>query len=105
RRSVLERRAGDHRGVADPGLEQVLELAGLDVDAPARLRAAHLLDDDGALEARIRGQLAERLLERLEDDLRASPLVALEVAEHLLADCIRRVDERDAAARNLTLFE
>ena len=39
---------------------------------------ADLVDDDRALEARVVRELAERLLERADDDLRARPLVALE---------------------------
>ena len=78
RRGVLQRRAGDHRRVDDPGLDEVLDLAGVDVQALARLRRADLVDDDRALEARVRRELAERLLERADDDLRARPLVALE---------------------------
>src|SRR5205807_6033450 len=81
RRGVLQRRPGDHRRVADPALEQVLDLAGLDVEAEALLRRAHLLDDDGALEARVVRELPERLLERANDDLRTGLLVALELAE------------------------
>ena len=50
----------------------------VDVQALALLGRAHLLDDDRALEARVVGELAERLLERAEDDLRARLLVALE---------------------------
>src|SRR5689334_13079327 len=53
RRSVLQCRARDHRRVADPALEQVLDLAGLDVQAEALLGAPHLLDDDGAFETRV----------------------------------------------------
>ena len=39
---------------------------------------ADLLDDDRALEAGVRRELAERLLERLDDDLRTGALVTLE---------------------------
>src|SRR5579862_3791752 len=105
RRSVLQRRAGDHRRIADPALEQILDLAGLDVQAEALLRRPHLLDDDRALEARVVRELAERLLESAEDDLRTRLLVALELAEKIGADRIRGVDERDTATRNLALFE
>src|SRR6185312_1516621 len=105
RRRVLERRASDHRRVADPALEQILDLAGLDVQSVALLGAANLLDDDGPLEARVVRELAKRLLERLEDDLGAGLLVTLELAEDVRADRIRRVDERDAATRHLALLE
>src|SRR5206468_8175271 len=73
--------------------------------APALLGRADLVDDDRALEPRVRRELAERLLERAQDDLRARLLVALERVEHVVADRLRRVDERDAAARHLTLLE
>src|SRR5262249_60410334 len=90
---------------ADPALEQVLDLAGLDVQAEALLGAPDLLDDDRALEARVVGQLAKRLLERADDDLRTRPLVALELAEDAVADSLRRVDARDAPTRHLALLE
>src|SRR5262249_53451894 len=45
------------------------------------------------------------LLERAGDDLRTGPLVALQLAAHVVLDRVRRVDERDAAARDLTLLE
>src|SRR6202023_1255812 len=43
--------------------------------------------------------------ERADDDLRARLLIALELLEELLLDGVCRVDERDAAAGNLTLLE
>src|SRR4029077_11164964 len=105
RRCVLQRRARDHGRVSDPALEQVLDLAGLDVEAEALLGTPYLLDDDGALETRVVRELAERLLERADDDLRARLRVPLELAESVVADSFRGVDERDAAARNLALLE
>ena len=78
RSRVLQRRAGDHGRVDDPGLDQVLDLARVDVQALALGGRADLVDDDGALEARVVRELAERLLERADDDLRARLLVALE---------------------------
>src|SRR5207237_2636337 len=64
----------------------------------------HLVDDDRALEARVRRELTERLLERAQDDQRARALVALEALADL-ADRIGRVQQRDAAARNDALLE
>jgi hypothetical protein len=50
---------------------------------PLALRTS--FDHDGALEPRVVGELAQRLLQRAVDDLRAGPLVALEgVAGRLL---------------------
>src|SRR3954452_17289479 len=105
RRRVLQGRPRDHRRVADPALQQVLDLARVDVQTEAGLRTAHVRHRDRALEARVRGELAERLLERANDDLRARRLVAFERVEDVVLDRVRRVDERDAAARDLTLLE
>src|SRR5437588_749329 len=69
-----------------------------------RLRRAHLIDDDRALEARVRRELAERLLERADDDLRARLLVALERLDRRLGSRAR-VQERDPAARHDALLE
>ncbi|MEM4718689.1 MAG: hypothetical protein QW330_01340, partial [Nitrososphaerota archaeon] len=49
--------------VDDPGLDHVLDLLRLDVQALTRLRRADLVDDDGALKARVLRELAKRLLE------------------------------------------
>src|SRR4029077_13454693 len=70
-----------------------------------RLCLSDVLDRDRALEARVRRELAKRLLERADDDLRARLLVALERGEEVHLDGVRRVDERDAAAGNLALLE
>jgi hypothetical protein len=56
---------------------------------------ADLVHDDRALQARVVGELAERLLERADDDLRARPLVR--IAEALQLDRPSRVQERDTA--------
>jgi len=61
RGGVLERRARDHRRIDDPGLDEILDLAGLDVQALALLGGADLVDDDGAFEAPVRCELAEGL--------------------------------------------
>ena len=46
RGGVLQRRAGDHRRVDDPGLDQVVELVGVDVEALALGGLADVVDDD-----------------------------------------------------------
>ena len=51
RRGVLERRANDHRRVGDPGLDEVLVLAGLDVEPVTLRRVPDLVDDNRAFEA------------------------------------------------------
>src|SRR3954453_815090 len=105
RRRVLQSRARDHRRVADPALQQVFDLARVDVQAEPGLRTADVRHCDRALEARVRRELAERLLERADDDLRARRLVTVERAEDVVLDRVRRIDECDAAARDLTLLE
>ena len=77
RRRVLQRRAGDHRRIDDAGLDEVLDLARVDVQALALGGLADLVDDDRALEPGVVGELAQRLLERADDDLRARPLVRI----------------------------
>src|SRR5262249_10008956 len=105
RRGVLERRAGDHGRVDDPRLDEVLDLAGLDVQALPRLGRADRLDHDRALEARVGRELAERLLERAQDDPRAGPLVTVERAGQRLLALVGRVQRRDATARDDALLE
>ena len=61
-----------------PALTRSSTSPRVDVQALARLRRPHLVDDDRALEAGVVGELAERLLERAQDDPRARLLVALE---------------------------
>ena len=43
--------------------------------------AADRVDDDRALEARVVGELAERLLERADDDRSTGPFVARELVQ------------------------
>src|SRR5207249_54981 len=84
--------------------DEILDLARIDVQALARLRRAHGVDHDRALEARVRRQLTERLLERAQDDLRARPLVALERLTGRL-DGRGRVQQRNAAAGDDAFLE
>src|SRR6185503_19999892 len=64
RRRVLQRRASDLDGVDDPGLVQVLELAGERVEAHVARLAGGMLDDDPTLEARVLGYLPGGGVER-----------------------------------------
>src|SRR5581483_12522674 len=84
RRGVLQRRARDHRRVDDAALDEILDLAGVDIQAVALGGAANLRDDDGALEAGVVRELANRLLERAEDDRGARALVTLDGLDRLL---------------------
>src|SRR5205814_1568408 len=91
-----------HRRVGDPGLDQVLVLAGLDVESVALRAVADLVDDDRALEARVVGELPDRLLERPQDDRGTCALVALVVVE---VDRLDRREQRNAAAGDDPLLE
>src|SRR5690606_12348113 len=103
-RRVLERRAGDLRRVDHARLDQVLVLVGLGVVAEVEVVAApDALDHDRAIQARVLRDLAQRLLERTQHDLRADLLVRileLEVLEPLLD-----THERDAATRDNALLD
>jgi chaperonin GroEL (HSP60 family) len=90
RRSILQRRACDHGRVDDAVLDEVLDLARVDIQALTRLRRADGLDDDRALEACVRRQLAEGLLERAKHDLGAGLLVTLERIEQRVLDLVGR---------------
>src|SRR4051812_10827906 len=103
RRGVLQRRARDHGGVDDARADQVDHLAGGGVQALARGGLADVVDDDRALVAGVLRDLAERLLERADDDLRARLLV-LDV-ERVEIDRTDRLEQRDAAARHDALLE
>ena len=98
--SVLQRGARDLRRVDDAFFEHIAVGVGQRVVAVAdgRLRL-EVLDEDGALDAGVRRDLADRLLERLQNDRRAGLLVALNGLDIRL-DSRDRVDERGAAACN-----
>ena len=68
----------------------------------AGLRLADVVDDDRALQARVVRELADRLLERAEDDPRTRLLVAL---ERVGLDGLRRLKQRHAAAGDDALLE
>ena len=79
RAGVLQRRAGDLGRVDDTGGHEVLVLTGEGVEALARLHVADLLDDDGALEARVRRDPEQRRLHGLADDVGTRGLVTVEL--------------------------
>src|SRR4051812_8430157 len=103
RRGVLERRARDHGRVDDARADQVDHLAGGGIQALAGGRLADVVDDDRALEAGVLRDLAERLLERADDDLRARLLV-LDV-ERVEVHGVDRLEQRDPAAGHDALLE
>src|SRR6185436_7726468 len=102
RRGVLERRAGDHGRIDDPGLDEVDGLAAVDVQAVALRGRADRVDDDGALEPGVDGELPERLLQGALHDRRAGLLVT---AEGVQRELVGRGQQRDAAARDDALLE
>src|SRR5439155_18770825 len=75
-RRVLQRRAGDLHRVGNAGLEQILVLTGLRVEAVTRRKVRHLLRDDTRLQATVEGDLLERGRQRNADDVGTSGLVA-----------------------------
>src|SRR5829696_1408410 len=103
RRGVLQRRAGDHGGVDDARADQVDVLAGGRVEPVAGLGLLDLVDDDGALEAGVLRDLAERLLERAHDDAGARLLVV--DVEDVEVDGVDGLEQRHAAARHDALLE
>ena len=69
--------AHDLGRVDDAGLDQVLVLLGGGVEAERALAVLDLLDHDRAVDARVVGDLAQRLLDRAADDVDAVlPVVA-----------------------------
>ena len=85
--SVVSMSAGDRGGVLqgrprhlgridDAGLEHVDELAGVGVEADRAVSRLDLFGDHAAVMARVGRDVADRLLERPQDDRRADLLVA-----------------------------
>src|SRR5687767_4150908 len=101
RRRVLERRAHDLHRVDDAGVDHVLVLVGAGVVAVVTLRVLDLLDDDRAFLARVGRDPAERLFDRLADDVDADLLVAFELQR---VERLAGADERHAAAGDDPLF-
>src|SRR5665648_241501 len=104
RRGVLQRRTGDHGRVDDAGLDQVLVLVGVGVEALARLERLDLVHHDRTLEAGVLGDLTKWLLERAGDDLLARAEVDV-IGLPVDLDRVDSVDQHDAAARHDALFE
>src|SRR6266498_431021 len=94
------------RALEEP-LRQLAYNAGLegsvDVQAMALGGSTYLVHDDRALEPCVVGELAERLLERADDDLRARALIR--IVEAVQLDRLGRVQERDTAAGDNALLE
>src|SRR6266511_2307969 len=89
--------------VDDAGLDQVLVVLALDVETDTLGLVADPVHHHGALEARVVGELTDRLLERPNDDQRAGSLVGDLVPVGL--DRGHGVQVRDAAAGNDALLE
>ena len=104
RRRVLQRRAGDHGRVDDARGDEVDVLAGRGVEAVAGRALADLVDHDRALEAGVLGDLAERLLERAQDDAGAG-LARRRRRSASRSIAVGRLEQRDAAARHDALLE
>lgn len=84
-RGVLQSGARDLGRVDDAGRDHVAVRLGVGVVAIADLAAgADLVVDDGAVDAGILGDLADRGLQRSCDDLRAGLLVAGQLCDQLL---------------------
>ena len=78
RRRVLQRVPHDFRRIDDAGLDEVGELALLGIVAVVDVLAVQeLADDDRAVGARVLGDLPQRRLQRLADDVDADLLVAI----------------------------
>ncbi len=75
---VLQRGAHDLGRVDDARLDQVAVLVRRRVEAERALAVAHLLHDDRALDAGVRRDLAERLLDRAAHDVDAEPLLVVD---------------------------
>src|SRR5260221_2063560 len=76
---VLQRRAHDLRGIDDARLDEVLVLLGRRVEAKGALAVLDLLDDDRAVDARVDGDLTQRLLDRAADDVDAVLAIVAEL--------------------------
>ena len=73
-RCVLKRGTGDLRRIDDTGGDHVAVGGAVGIVAEADLAAVlDLLEDDGAVDTGVLGDLADRSLQRLDDDGRAGP--------------------------------
>src|SRR5262249_6762848 len=101
RRGILERAADDLGRIDDARLDQILVLLGGGVEPEGRLARLDPLDHDRSVDARIPGDLPQRLLERAQQDLDAvlTIVVELDLLEHRQA-----AQERHAAAPHHALL-
>src|SRR5947209_1924974 len=100
RRGVLQRRARHLERLHDTGLDHVDQLAGHRVETLAGRRVLHAVHLDAALEAGVLRDLAERLLERAQDDPHADLLVRVLGRALERLGGLDRVHQRAAAARD-----
>src|SRR4249919_3715545 len=103
-RRILKRRANDLGRVDHAGLDQVLVLLGLSIEAERRIVAIdQLAGDDRSVMTRVLRDLPKRRLKRLADDVDAAGLIvvlALQAVERP-----GRVQQRSATARDDALFD
>src|SRR5256885_1439874 len=100
---VLQSGTRDHGRIDHAGGDEIDDVASVGVEAVALLGLAHVVDDDGALEARVERELTQRLLQRAEDDLAAGALVL--VLESVDVDGPGGLEQSHAAARHDALLE
>ena len=99
---VLERGADDLGRVDHAGLDQILVDLGLGVEAHGLVLAVdQLAGDDGAVMARILGDLADRRLQRAADDVDAAGLVVIDAGRGPRAPWWRRAERRRRPERCL----
>ena len=105
RRGVLQRGTGDLGRIDDTGADHVAVNLLVGVEAVADLAAAlDLLKHHAAVHTGVLGDLADRLLQRVDDDLHAGLLVALDLADELL-DRGNGIDVGRAAAGDDALLD
>ena len=103
-RGVLQRAAGHLGGIDDAAGDHVAVLLLVGVEAIAVFAGgADLLQNDGAVEARVGRDLADGLLERLGHDTHARLLIAVDLVEQR-GDSGDDVDEDRTAAGDDALF-
>ena len=96
-------RANDLRRVDDAGRDQVAVLVLVGVVAfVLALHLADAVDDDGAVDARVLGDVPQRIVEHVGDDLGAELLVAFELE---LLDDLLAAQQGHAAAGDDAFFQ
>ncbi|EMP76643.1 GroEL [Burkholderia pseudomallei MSHR1043] len=98
RRGVLQRGARDLRRIEHARFDEVAVFARRCVIAVVALARRDRRDDDARLLARVRDDLAQRLLERAQHDADARLLVGVRARER--RDRLLHANQRDAAARH-----